>query len=62
MNHGTFFSLGTINNREHPYTTSAKGLVEYVGLENVSFADVQYCIYADIVSGRVKKRSKLMLT
>ena len=28
----------------------------WVGLENVSFADVQYCMYADIVSVWVKKK------
>ena len=30
----------------------------WVGLENGQFADVQYCIYADIVGGWVRKSPK----
>ena len=36
--------------RDHPYITSAKGLGGWVQKMAI-FADVQYCIYADIVGG-----------
>ena len=39
--------------RDHPYITSAKGLGGWVPKMAV-FADVQYCIYADIVGGSEK--------
>ena len=38
---------------DHPYITSAKALGGWV-LEIAIFADVQYCIYADIVGGSLK--------
>ena len=40
--------------KDHHYITSAKGLGGCV-LTMAIFADVQYCIYADIVGGWVKK-------
>ena len=48
--------------RDHPYIMSAK---DWVGRckKKSSLADVQYCIYADIVGGWVgQKKSKVMLT
>ena len=33
---------------DHPYITSTKGLCGW-GWKMVNFADIQYCIYADIV-------------
>ena len=39
--------------RDHPYITSVKGLGGWVQ-KGVVFADVQYCIYADIVGGSEK--------
>ena len=48
--------------RDHPYITSAKGLGGWV-LKMVIFADVQYCIYADIMGGWVGQTKSLnMLT
>ena len=38
---------------DHPYITSTKGLGGW-GRKMVIFADVQYCIYADIVGGSEK--------
>ena len=36
--------------KDHPYIMSSKGLGG--GFEKIAiFADVQYCIYADIISG-----------
>ena len=47
--------------KDHPYIMSSKGLGG--GFEKIAiFADVQYCIYADIISGWVKRKSKNMLT
>ena len=42
--------------RNHPYITSGKGLAGWVGSKKGGgeFADVQYCIYADIVGGSEK--------
>ena len=49
--------LGTYSHtfyyRDHPYITSAKGLGGWVQ-KTASFADVQYCIYADKVGGAQK--------
>ena len=45
--------------RDHPYITSAKELGKLVSKMTI-FADVQNCIYADIVDGPGK--SKIMLT
>ena len=39
--------------RDHPYITSAKGLGGW-GQKMSIFADVQYCIYANIVGGSEK--------
>ena len=47
--------------RDHSYITSAKGLGGWVQKMAI-FADEQYCIYADIEVGWVRKKSKLMLT
>ena len=47
--------------RDHPYIMIAKGLVGWVQRMAV-FADVHYCIYADIVFGWLQKRSKNVLT
>ena len=44
--------------RDHPYITSAKGLGEWVQKIAI-FADVHYCIYADILGGWVRKRTKI---
>ena len=38
---------------DHPYITSAKELGGW-GQKMAIFADVQYCIYADIVGGSKK--------
>ena len=49
--------------RDHPYVTSVKGLEGWVGLENSQLiADVQYCIYDDIVGRRMgyKKYKSIM--
>ena len=43
---------------DHPYITSAKGLGECVRKMAI-FAYVQYCIYADIVSGWVDRSEKV---
>ena len=43
---------------DHPYIMSAKGLGGW-GRKMAIFADVQYCIYADIVGGWVKKNPKI---
>ena len=42
---------------DHPYITSAKGLGGWV-IQMSIFADVQYCIYADLVCGWVRKSLK----
>ena len=42
-----FFSL----EMNHPYIMSAKDSTGWVGVKKSSLADVQYCIYADIVGG-----------
>ena len=48
--------------RGHFYIMSAKGLGGWVQKMAI-FADVQYCIYANIVGGWVgQKKSKNMLT
>ena len=47
-----------ISTRDHPYITSAKGLGGW-GQKMTIFADVQYCIYADIVGGWVRNRPKI---
>ena len=38
---------------DHPYITSTKGLGGW-GWKMVNFADIQYCIYADIVKALSK--------
>ena len=54
-----FFSL----EMNHPYIMSAKDSTGWVGVKKSSLADVQYCIYAEIVGGWVgQKKSKVMLT
>ena len=50
-NAGQFTKQETLgNDREHPYITSAKGLGGWVKKMAV-FANVQYCVYIDIVGG-----------
>ena len=44
--------------RDHPYIMLAKGPVGWVQ-RIVVFADVHYCIYADIVFGRLRKGQKM---
>ena len=44
--------------RDNPYITSAKGL-GWWGQKMAIFADVQYCICADIVGGWVRKSPKI---
>ena len=44
--------------RDHPYFTSAYGLGRLVQ-KKANFADVQYCIYADIVNGWVQKSTNM---
>ena len=44
--------------RNHPHITSAKGLGGW-GWKMAIFADVQYCIDAEIVDGWVRKRPKI---
>ena len=43
--------------RDHPYITSAYRLDGLV--HKMATVDVQYCIYADIVSGWVRKVPKM---
>ena len=47
--------------RDHPYITSPKELGRW-GQKMAIFADVQYCIYADIVGGseKVQKYADVM--
>ena len=44
--------------RDHPYIKSAYGLGGWVHKIAI-FADIQYCIYADIVVGWVQKSPKM---
>ena len=44
--------------RDHPYITSTYGLGEWVYKIDF-FDDGQYCIYDDLLGGRVHKNSKL---
>ena len=45
--------MGLRCQRDHPYIMSAKGLGGWCW-EIAIFADIQYCIYADIVDGSEK--------
>ena len=45
--------------RDHPYITSAKGLQGWWDKIMAVFADVNYCIYADIVGGWVRTGPKM---
>ena len=57
----TFASISDLHQyslRDHPYITSAKGL-SGSGQKMACFADVQYCIYADILDRWVRKSPKI---